>query len=270
MSRLGTAALEYAQNLGWRVHPLRPDGKEPLLRHGVHDASTDPDQIRRWWVRWPNANIGVATGRDSIDVLDIDVKFGGKGLHLAERARDAGLLGGWIGVVESPSGGMHVWYPGAGQGGGAVGKKRDLELKANGGYVLVPPSYVICKNDEGEILFEGTYRLTKTRVEGLPLDWQAIKALLTPPRPVTQIRDWKPVNGTVNFDGLVRRVEEQTPSSGNRNNCLFWAACRAVEGGAPPAVFRDLAIAAINNGLPERDAWSSISSAQRTASRGAA
>jgi len=270
MSKLGTAALEYAQNLGWRVHPLRPDGKEPLLPHGVHDATNNPEQVRRHWSRWPNANIGVATGAGSIDVLDIDVKFGGKGLHLAEQARDAGLLGGWIGVVESPSGGLHVWYPGTTQGGGAVGKKRDLELKATGGYVLVPPSYVICKADNGTVLFEGVYRLTKTRERGATLDWAAIKALLAPPRPAVQLREWKAANGAASFDGLIRRVQEQTTESGNRNNCLFWAACRAQEGGAPATVFRDLATAAIANGLPERDAWSTVASAQRTATRRAA
>jgi hypothetical protein len=269
MNNLMTAALEYAQ-LGWRVHPLRPDGKEPLLRHGVHDASNDHDQIRCWWTRWPNANIGVATGAESIDVLDIDVKFGGKGLHLAEQARDAGLLSGWIGVVESPSGGLHIWYPGTDQGGGAVGKKRDLELKSIGGYVLVPPSYVICRDkDTGAPLFEGVYRLTKTRDRGATLDWQAIKQLLAPPRPVVQIRDWKPGKNSDNFDGLVRRVADQGPRSGNRNSCLFWAACRAIEGNAPPAVYRDLAAAAIANGLPERDAWATVASAQRT-TRGAA
>lgn len=271
MTVLAAAAVEYAE-LGWRVHPLVPDGKAPLLGHGVHDASNDPARVRRWWSQWPNANIGVATGPDSFDALDIDTKNDGKGMEYAERARNAGLLSGWIAVVETPSGGLHVWFPPSGRGGGVVGgKRRDLELKARGGYVLVEPSYVIARDDvTGEVLYEGVYRMTKVRDEGSPLDWDAVKALLAPPPAVTNLREWKPANGPMNFDGLVRRVADQGPHSNNRNNCLFWAACRAVEGGAPPAVFRDLATAAINNGLPERDAWSSISSAQRTASRGAA
>jgi hypothetical protein len=33
--------------------------------HGVHDASTDLEQIGDWWDRWPRANIGLRTGRAS-------------------------------------------------------------------------------------------------------------------------------------------------------------------------------------------------------------
>jgi len=29
-------------------------GKHPLLKRGLHDASTDEDDIRRWWGRWPS------------------------------------------------------------------------------------------------------------------------------------------------------------------------------------------------------------------------
>lgn len=267
MTSLADAALEYAQDCGWPVHPLRPDGKEPLLRNGVHDASSDPDTVRNWWRRWPNANIGVATGPASFDALDIDTKHNGKGMQFAERARDAGLLSGWIGVVETPSGGMHVWFPPSGRGGGAIGgKRRDLELKAKGGYVLLPPSYVIARDETtGEVAYEGVYRLTKTRSYGHALDWDAIRDLLAPPPPVVPFRQWKPGKDAITFDGLIRQVSEQTSASNNRNNCLFWAACRAVEGGAPPSVFRDLVAAAAANGLSERAAWATVSSAQRTA-----
>ncbi len=271
MKSLAASALEYAE-LGWRVHPLVPDGKAPLLTHGVHDASCDLARVRRWWKQWPAANIGVATGPDSFDALDIDTKNDGRGMDYAERARDAGLLSGWIAVVETPSGGLHVWFPPSGRGGGVVGgKRRDLELKARGGYVLVEPSYVIARGDDGSVLYEGVYRLTKVRDQGSPLDWDAVKALLAPPQQaVTNLRDRKTGDGSITFDGLISRVATQGPRSNNRNNCLFWAACRAVEGGAPSHVFRDLVSAAVDNGLPERDAWATVTSAQRTASRSAA
>jgi hypothetical protein len=87
---LRDAALAYARR-GWPVIPLHhlaakagagcscpwPDcgsaGKHPRTVHGLKDASTDPDQIRRWWTRWPKANIGVVTGKASgFIVLDID------------------------------------------------------------------------------------------------------------------------------------------------------------------------------------------------------
>jgi hypothetical protein len=63
---LPDAALAYAA-LGWPVFPLRPGDKIPLIPkteggNGVHDATTDPDQLREWWDRQPDANIGLAAG----------------------------------------------------------------------------------------------------------------------------------------------------------------------------------------------------------------
>src|SRR4051794_17844341 len=84
------AAVAYAV-AGWAVLPLhtprpngacscrdpgcRTPGKHPRydrddLRRGLHDASTDPGQITRWWTRWPDANVAIRTGR--LVVLDVD------------------------------------------------------------------------------------------------------------------------------------------------------------------------------------------------------
>lgn len=48
-------------------------GKHPRIRNGL----TDEAIIRRWWNQWPEANIGVVTGRESgLIVLDIDPSRG--------------------------------------------------------------------------------------------------------------------------------------------------------------------------------------------------
>ena len=53
-------------------------GKRPYTHRGLHDASTDPDQIRRWWREWPDANVGIRTGTESgLIVLDVDPDHGG-------------------------------------------------------------------------------------------------------------------------------------------------------------------------------------------------
>jgi hypothetical protein len=54
-------------------------------------------------------------------------------------------------------------------------------------------------------------------------------------------------------------------TEGNRNHALFWAACRAVEGGADPAVFVDLVQAAVSVGLAEVEAQRTVQSAMRKA-----
>jgi P4 family phage/plasmid primase-like protien len=87
-------ASRYAEQ-GWAVVPLhtvgkdgscsckegeecpRP-GKHPRTRHGVKDATTDHDQVRRWWADDPLANVGIATGAETgILVLDVDPRHGG-------------------------------------------------------------------------------------------------------------------------------------------------------------------------------------------------
>src|SRR5215213_8101783 len=102
------AALLYAQ-WGWRVFPLHspqddPDrpctcvrpgceniGKHPLFKGWQQHATTDATQVSEWWDRWPEANIGIATGEGSgIWVLDIDGRDGPKSLQ--EREDKHGML----------------------------------------------------------------------------------------------------------------------------------------------------------------------------------
>ncbi len=88
-----SAALAYARR-GWAVLPCHhptPGGcscanahcaspaKHPRTRRGPHDATTDLRTIRRWWWRWPNANVGLRTGAVSgLVVLDVDPDHGGE------------------------------------------------------------------------------------------------------------------------------------------------------------------------------------------------
>jgi hypothetical protein len=75
--------------------------KHPLLRHGVKEATTDPDMLGRWWRRWPHANVGLATGI-VFDALDIDGPAGLAGPPPVRRSggpaapRSAGGHGGAV------------------------------------------------------------------------------------------------------------------------------------------------------------------------------
>lgn len=57
-SELGHAALEYATKYNIPVLPLWPQEKTPKINGGFYNASTSPEQIKRWWTKWPDANIG--------------------------------------------------------------------------------------------------------------------------------------------------------------------------------------------------------------------
>ena len=140
------AALAYARR-GWAVLPLRPRGKEPLTEHGVRDATTDPATIEAWWNRWPDANVGIATGAVSgLVVLDVDPRNGGD-----EGLRDLlGRHGGWgipadeggypdTHTVLTGGGGQHYYFAVEGP---APSRKLapGVDLKGDGGYVVAPPS----------------------------------------------------------------------------------------------------------------------------------
>jgi hypothetical protein len=174
-------ALAYASTR-WPVFPTRPDAdpcpnpgrcqcKAPVTPNGFKDASTDPTVIRGWWRRWPDANVAIATGAPGPDVLDVDVKPAGSGFAALNKLKRAGLLTGAARLVRTRSGGLHVYYAGTSQRGGAL-PRHHLDFKAAGGYVLAPPSRVHGK----------PYELLDHRPGAAALDWAAVKRLLDPPR----------------------------------------------------------------------------------------
>jgi hypothetical protein len=134
---------EQALAYSWPVFPCRWDGgprlrKTPLTSNGFKDASDDPETIKAWWTRWPEALIGLPTGAISgLIVLDIDVKRPeANGFDSLED------LGRSI-LPETPmahteSGGVHVYFrcpcKDVRNSAGRIGA--GLDVRANGGYVI--------------------------------------------------------------------------------------------------------------------------------------
>lgn len=156
--RLGDAALEYAAR-GWRVFPLHgivngactcgrrgcsSPGKHPLVRRGLYEATTEEPVIVDWWRQWRSGNIGVATGADSgIAVIDVDLPTALVSLDALIAQEIASTLIGLTG-----GGGLHLIYVCAdralGNNAGRLpGMGEDvpgIDLRANGGYIVAPPS----------------------------------------------------------------------------------------------------------------------------------
>jgi hypothetical protein len=249
--------------LGWQVFPCAPGLKVPAIPaahpagstctgecgrdgHGFYDATTDPGRIRQWWRRYPGANVAVRTGAPGPDVLDIDIGKTGNGWSAFGRLRQAGLLTGASMLVRTRSGGCHVYFSGTDQPCGRL-VRHFLDFKAAGGYVLAPPSFVRADDKPA-----GRYELADQRDGTAGLDWQAVRRLLDPQR--------KPPPAARNGDpGALARWVAELPE-GNRNNGLFWAACRVAESGLDPA---DLLPAAVTAGLSEAEALRTINSARR-------
>lgn len=131
------AALKYASKMKWPVFPC--NGKKPLTPNGFKDASTEPDQIREWWEKHPDANIGIPTGSESlIDVLDIDPRNGGDGSLEDLESKHSKLPD----TVEqlTGGGGRHLLFKHQEGLRCAVDLRPGLDLRAEGGYFVAAPS----------------------------------------------------------------------------------------------------------------------------------
>lgn len=122
-------------------------GKHPRTEHGLKDATAETGTIRGWWQKWPNANVGILTGADSgLVVLDVDPRHGGD-KTLEELQRQHGPLPKTISQITG-GGGQHLFFrhPGGyiNSGSGKLGP--GLDVKADGGYIVVAPSMHISGN----------------------------------------------------------------------------------------------------------------------------
>ncbi|MFI5496632.1 bifunctional DNA primase/polymerase [Actinoplanes sp. NPDC051859] len=265
------AALGYAQ-AGIPVMPLytpRPDGtcdcrdgpdcgspgKHPRLRHGLRDARTDPDAVRRWWRMWPYANIGLGTGT-VLDICDIDTNTGLAAiLDVLDVVRPAGPL------VRSGHG-WHLWYAASGLPS-RVGVLPDVDWRGTGGLIVAPPSL----HSTG---LRYTFQQPWTPGEALPACPPSLRRLVLPAAPADA------GDGTTTIKHLGRYAEAalngeierilQAPrphlrdghrlASGGRNTALNLAA------------FNLGRLAATNCGLDQTTVWQRLTEAALQAGLG--
>jgi hypothetical protein len=241
-------ALAYAAH-GWPVFPCRPGTKEPATTHGHLDATTSPAIITAWWDAVPDRNVAIATGAPGPDVLDVDVRPAGNGYPAWNRLQRAGLTRGAVALIRTPSGGLHAYYSGTQQRSRRIPAEH-VDFKAAGGYVIAPPSRV-----------GGTsYRVIR-RPAGEPssLDWPAVARVLLP----EHARDARPSGQRAVDPGRLARWVAGL-REGNRDDGLFWAACRVAEAGQLGSLDA-IADAARAAGLSDTEVRRTIASAVRTA-----
>jgi DNA polymerase I-like protein with 3'-5' exonuclease and polymerase domains len=145
------AALDYAAR-GWAVFPV-PPGSKKSHKSAEHSggmrwgATSDPDEIRLDWARWPDAGVGIITGSESgIFVLDADT-LAGHGIDglatIAALEQCHGRLPTTL-MAESPSGSLHRYFRHPGNGRKitcAVGKLGPgVDVLGDNGMIVAPPS----------------------------------------------------------------------------------------------------------------------------------
>lgn len=146
---LAYAAEQYADR-GWRIFPLSVRSKMPWAETKGHlEATHDPAIVRDWWRHQPQSNIGCVPGPRHL-VADLDT----------EKAKSIAI---GLGLLDTPTltcqtgrdgyKGQHLYFQ---HPGGEIANKRlaiqhgalalvdgrtpALEIKADHGYVVVPPS----------------------------------------------------------------------------------------------------------------------------------
>ena len=131
-------AIEYLRQ-GFSVIPAVPKEKKFLISWADYQKKlpTESD-IRQWWTKWPDANIGLVTGQISnLAVIDIDSAEGKE--QIEEYLPDTLVFP----IAHTPRGGQHWFFrcfdadlltqaPIPGFAG--------VDIRANGGVVIVPPS----------------------------------------------------------------------------------------------------------------------------------
>jgi Bifunctional DNA primase/polymerase, N-terminal len=301
MSELLLAAMQYAER-GWPVFPLHgivnsrctcghldcsSPGKHPLVRSGLHDASTDARLIKEWWRQWRQANIALVTGEPSgIVAIDIDLghrtntPFGSPGeegqdpenqipramesmdriIHKVPRTLTT-LTGG---------GGLHLLLVRPGDRAlhnhtsrlpGIEDDLPGIDLRGNGGYIVAPPSAHV----SGE-----RYRwLDADRQPVVAPDWLkepprvARPLVVSPPRFTTG--EGTPY-GLAALQGLLDEL--RAAETGTRNHTLYRVARRvwelAREGHLSASAIESLFEIATLIGLSGREAQETIVSASRS------
>lgn len=138
------AALAYAAR-GWSAIPIEPRGKRPLVPWlEFQQRTAAADEIDGWFRRWPDANVGLVTGRVSgLVVVDVDPRHGGEA-SLQRASEEHGPLPRTV-EAETGGGGRHLYFVDPGElVHNRVGILPGIDLRADGGCVVAPPSRHPC------------------------------------------------------------------------------------------------------------------------------
>ncbi len=132
-------ALAYAEKHGFSVIPVRPDKKPHIQWLEFQMRKATPDEIISWWAKWPNAMVGIVTGKLS-GILAIDCDSGNGYMQIQEHLRDSLV----IPTANTPRGGKHLYFAYPADEGMPIsvgtGLIPTVDFRGEGGYIIAPPS----------------------------------------------------------------------------------------------------------------------------------
>lgn len=123
-------ALQYLRR-GWSIFPVNAAAKIPLVKWGQYqDRLPTEEEVRQWWAKWPDADIGLATGPLSgVAVLDLE--------H--EGLAQIGMTANTMALTGKGKHGFFKFTEGL-RNKSALSKIKGYDIRAEGGYAVLPPS----------------------------------------------------------------------------------------------------------------------------------
>jgi len=274
------AALGYVDR-GWKVMPLhsivrgegcscmegincRSAGKHPRTVHGLKDATLDKDLVRDWWRKWPDANVGIATGAGSgVWVLDVDQKKDGV-LTLAALEKQHGPLSRVI-ACRTGGGGWHIYFAWPADRGvrTTVGVFPGIDTRGDGGLVVAPPS----RHLSGEF-----YRWEGDGTPEAASEW--LMALLDPAVEPPTPASVPAGDATTPAERLVAWAVKRVQDGHGRNETGFALACQCRDNRIAPEAATDIMAAYVaavtgdgDHPYSAKEAGKSLSQAYRRPAR---
>jgi len=201
------AALAYRMSFEFSVIPIIVRGKVPMIRWQDYQSSLpEESEVLEWWTRWPDANVGIVTGKISgITVVDVDTEAG---LEALKKYIPQLLL---TPTAKTQKGGRHLYFkyvPGLSNRVRAI---EGVDVRNDGGFVVAPPS----EGERGSYEWVDGSGLGQVDLEEMP---EALAAALKQPAAPSAT----PTARVITADSL---------AEGSRNDTVFHAALSMVKGG---------------------------------------
>jgi putative DNA primase/helicase len=219
------------------IFPIQPNMKIPYShildknkRGGFYTATKDMAAITNWELKLPKSNWAIATGKASnVIVIDIDVKGNAKGFESFKKMTEGKPEMPKTYTVKTPSSGLHFYFkyrPDI-KSKINIGMFGGVDIKTDGGYVLIPKSTI----------HDTAYKVVEdTEIQPMP-DWLAQEInpkkeekqeLIPTPKILLQTTQLSSINlaharkrGQIIYDKYVKQATE-----GTRNKVLLSMLCQ--------------------------------------------
>jgi hypothetical protein len=229
--------IDSALNLARRGKPVFPVdrlSKKPLVAWKPYqDRIPTRQEVRNWWTEWPDANIGMATGRLSgLMVVDCDSEEAVK--RFTESYPEGRRT---LQAQTGREGGKHFYFCFEERITNDAGKLLGpgIDIRGQGGFVIVPPS----------IHANGKAYQWINRNEPLPLASKLREIL------VTRSKTAPPSNGEGGYRGRFDTAKALAGvPEGQREETLFRSACKLRSADVPQGMAETLILEAARNCQP--------------------